>query len=69
MWNVTFADAIEWYGYNIKRRYETAEMVLKLFGAGPEKEKEDNKFCAACKAAKKNVNCDTCNRKITVVKK
>jgi hypothetical protein len=66
---VTLTDAIEWYRYNIKRRYETVEMIMKLFGAGTETEKEDNKFCAACKAAKKNVNCDTCNRKITVVKK
>lgn len=64
MWNVTLLEAIDWCEYNVKRRYEWAEMLAKMFGG----ETAENKFCRACKAAKKNKNCKQCDRKIKVVK-
>jgi hypothetical protein len=49
----------------MKQRYEWLEIIGKMFSGG---ESAADKFCRACKAAKKNKNCDQCDRTITLLK-
>ncbi len=37
------------------------EAILGILGAGGDEETLEQKYCRACKAAKKNVDCEKCS--------
>lgn len=43
------------------------EAILSFLGVKTDKDIEDE-YCRACKIAKKNVDCSTCDRKINIIK-
>lgn len=54
LWNVTLAEAMEWVGFILKRRFEWIEIVGQMFSGVTEDEGKDKKcrdttLCSMCR--------------------